>query len=90
MHGKAFGYNVKPSNCQILVKENTRDSVLEVFEGTNNTMVDGFRVLESVLRRPSVCDIYMEREIEKTTTLTKKLSKIAKTSVQNDYSCYTK
>ena len=53
-------------------------------------MVDGFRVLESVLRRPSVCDIYMEREIEKTTTLTEKLSKIAKTSVQNEYTCYTK
>ena len=32
----------------------------------------------------------MESEIEKTTTLTEQLSKIAKTSPQNAYPCYTK
>ena len=32
----------------------------------------------------------MESEIEKTATLTEKLSKIAKTSPQNAYFCYTK
>ena len=41
-------------------------------------MVDGFRVLGSVIGTPSACDIYMESEIEKTTTLTKEVSKIAK------------
>ena len=54
------------------------------------TMVDGFRVLGSVIGTSSACDKYMESEIEKTTTLTEKLSKIAKTSPQIAYSCYTK
>ena len=90
MHGKAFEYNVKPSKCQLIVTENRRDSAIKVFEGTNNTKVDGFRVLGSVIGTPSACNKYMESEIEKTASLTEKLSKIAKTSPQNAYSCYTK
>ena len=39
---------VKPSKCQLIVKENRRDSAIKVFEGTNITIVDGFRVLGSV------------------------------------------
>ena len=46
-----------------------RESAIEVFEGTNIIMVDGFRVLGSVIGTPSACDIYMESEIEKTTTI---------------------
>ena len=88
MHGKAFGYNVKPCKCQLIVKENRRDSAIKVFEGTNITMVDGFRVLGSILGTPSACDKYMESEIEKTATRTEKPLKIAKTSPQNAYSCY--
>ena len=53
-------------------------------------MVDGFRVLGSVIGTPSACEKYIESEIEKTATLTEKLSKIAKTSPQNAYSCYPK
>ena len=90
VHGKAFGYNVKPSKCQLIVKENRRDSAIKVFEGTNITMVDGFTLLGSVIGTPSACDKYMESEIEKTATLTENLSKIAKKSPQNAYSCYTK
>ena len=90
VHGKAFGYNVKPSKCQLIVMENCRESAKKVFEGTNITMVDGFRVLGSVIETPSACDKYIECEIEKTATLTVKLSKIAKTSPQTAYSCYTK
>ena len=90
VHGKAFGYNVKPSKCRLIVKENRRDSAIKVFEGTNITIVDGFRVLGSVIGIPSACDRYMESEIEKTATLTEKVRKTAKTSPQNAYSCYTK
>ena len=53
-------------------------------------MVDGFRVLEPVIGIPSACHKCMESEIEQTATLIEKLSKIAKTSPQNAYSCYTK
>ena len=56
MHEKAFGYNVKPSKCQLIVKENRRDSAIKVIEGTNITMVDGFRVLGLVMGTPSACD----------------------------------
>ena len=90
VHGKAFEYNVKPFKCQLIVKENCRESAKKVFEVTNITMVDGFRVLRSVIRTPSACDKYIESENEKAATLTEKLSKIAKTSPQNAYSCYTK
>ena len=90
VHGKAFGYNVKPSKCRLIVKENRRDSAIKVFEGTNITMVDGFRVLGSVIGTPSACDRYMESEIEKTATLTETVPKTAKTSPQNACSCYTK
>ena len=56
VHGKASAYNVKPFKCQFILKENRRDSVIKVFEGTNNTYVDGFRVLGSVIGTPSACD----------------------------------
>ena len=79
MHRKAFGYKVKPFNCQLLVKENRRESAFELFKGTSITRVDGFRVLELVIGTPSACNNYMESEIEKTTTLSKRLSKIAET-----------
>ena len=78
VHGKALGYNVKPSKCQLIVRGNRRDSAIKVFEGTNITMVNG-----SVIGTPSACDKYMENETETTATLSGKLSKIAKTSPQN-------
>ena len=53
-------------------------------------MVYGFRVLGSVLETSSACDKYIGSDIEKTATLFEKLSKIAKTSPQIAYSCYTK
>ena len=77
VHGKAFGYNVKPYKCQLIVKENRRESAIKVFEGTNITKLDGYRVLGSVIGAPSTSDIYMESEIEKA-------------APQNAYSCYTK
>ena len=86
MHGKAFGYNVKPSKCQLIIKENRRESAIKEFESTKITMVDGFRVLGSVIGTPLACDKYMESEVEKIATLTEKLSKIAKTSPEKAYS----
>ena len=45
VHGMAFGYNVKPFKCQLIVKENYRDSAIKAFEGTNITIVDGLESL---------------------------------------------
>ena len=85
VHGKAFRYNVKPSKCHFIGKENCRERAIKVFDGTNITMVDGFRILGSVIGTPSACDKYIESKIEKTATLTEQFSKIAKTSPQNEY-----
>ena len=90
VHGKSFGYIVKPSKCHLILKENCRKSAIKLFEGTNITMIDGLRVLGLVIGTLSPCKKYMESEIEKTATLTEKLSKIDKTSPQTAYSCYTK
>ena len=90
VHGKAFGYKKKPSKCQLIVKKNCRESAINVFEGTNSTMVNGFGDLGLGIGTPSACDKHMESEFEKTATLTEKLSKIAKTPPQNAYSCYTR
>ena len=75
VHGKTFGSKVEPSIRQLILKESPRESAIKLYEGTNITMVVGFRVVGSVIRRPSACDKYMKGEIEKTTTLEKKLSK---------------
>ena len=53
-------------------------------------LVDNFRVPGLVIGSPSACHKYMESEIEKTITLTKKLSKIAKITAQKAYSWCTK
>ena len=81
VHGKAFGSKVEPSKYQLVVKENCRKSALKVLEDKTNTMVDDFRVLGAVIGTPSAsCDKNKEKGIKKTTTLNKKLSKIAKSS----------
>ena len=90
VHGKILSYNVKPSKCQFIEKENCREGAIEVFETTKITMVDSFRVLGSVIGTPSACDNFMEIKIEKTTNLTKKPFKKIETSPQNACSCYTK
>ena len=90
LHGKDFGYRVKPSKSQLIEKKNRRESAIKLSEGLIITMVDGFRVVVSVIGTLSACDKNMESETEKTTALTEKLSKIAKTSPQNAYSCYKK
>ena len=90
VRGNAFEYNVKPSKCQLIERENCHESAIKVIEGTNITMVDDFRVLGLVIGTPSACDKYIKSEIEKTATLIEKFSKITKASPQNAYSCYTK
>ena len=76
VHGKPLGNNVKPSKCQLIEKKNLRESAVKSFEGANITMVDGFRVLGSVIGTPSACDKFMESEIERTATLNGNIANI--------------
>ena len=69
--GKAFGYNVKTSKCQLRLKENCHKCTIKLFEPTNFTMVDGFGVLGLVITTSSACDKYIEDENKITTPFKK-------------------
>ena len=64
---KAFGYNVKPSKCQLILKENRHKCAINLFEPTIFSMVDGFGVLGLFVTTSSACDKYIEDDNEKTT-----------------------
>ena len=49
MHEKAFCYNVKPFKSQLIIQKNCKESAKKEFDGTNFTLVDGFRGLGLVL-----------------------------------------
>ena len=48
---------MKPSKCQLIVKEN---SAIKVFKGANITMVNGFSVLGLVIGTPLACEKYIK------------------------------
>ena len=90
LHGKAFGDKVKPFKFQFKIKKNHNKNAIKVIIGTNMTTVDGFRVFGLIIQTTSACKENGEREMEKKTTYTKKLPKIAQTSSQHAYSQNTK
>ena len=53
-------------------------------------MKKGTRVLGSVIGSETECKTFLETQLEEHNKILKKLGKIAKTSPQNVYSCYTK
>ena len=53
-------------------------------------MEKGARVLYSVLGSETECKTFLETQLEEHKKILKKLGKIAKTSPQKVYSCYTK
>ena len=57
---------------------------------TKNEMKKGARVLCLFIRSETECKTFEEFQMEEHNKILKKLGKIAKTSPQNVYSCYTK
>ena len=53
-------------------------------------MKKGARVLGSVIGSETECKTFSETQLEEHDKILKKLDKMAKTSPQNVYSCYTK
>ena len=88
--GKFFGYHVKASNCQLIVKDEKLGEAQKIFANTGITIKAGARVLGSVIGTESECKISLEFQQNEQIKVLKKLTKIAKTSHQNVYACYTK
>ena len=88
--GKFFGYHVKASKCQLIVKDEKLGEAQKVFANTGITIKAGARVLGSVIGTESECKKFLEFQQNEQIKILKKLTKIAKTSPQNVYACYTK
>ena len=88
--GKFFGYHVKASKCQLIVKDEKLGEAQKIFANTGITIKAGARVLGSVIGTESECRTFLEFQQNEQIKVLKKLTKIAKTSPQNIYACYTK
>ena len=88
--GKFFGYHVKASKCQLIVKDEKLGEAQKIFANTGITIKAGSRVLGSVLGTESECKNFLEFQQSEQIKILKKLTKIAKTSPQNVHACYTK
>ena len=88
--GKFFGYHVKASKCQLIVKDEKLGEVQKIFANTGITIKTGARVVGSVIGTESECKKFPEFQQSEKIKILKKLTKTAKTSPQNVYACYTK
>ena len=88
--GKFFSYHVKASKCQLIVKDQKLGEAEKIFENTGITIKAVARVLGSVIVTESECKKLLEFQQNEQIKILKKSTKIAKTSSQNVYACYTK
>ena len=88
--GKFFGYHVKASKCQLIAKDEKLGEAQKTFANTGITIKAGARVLGSVIETESECKSILEFQQNEQIKNLKKLTKVAKTSPQNVYACYTK
>ena len=88
--GKFFGYHVKASKCQLIAKDEKLGEAQKTFANTGITIKAGARVLGSVIGTESECKSILEFQQNEQIKNLKKLTKVAKTSPQNVYACYTK
>ena len=58
--GKFFGYHVKASKCQFIVKDEKLGEAQKIFANTGITIKAGARVLGSVIGTESECKIFFE------------------------------
>ena len=88
--GKFFGNHVKASKCQLIVEDEKLGEAQQIFANTGITIKAGARVLGSVIGTESECKKFLEFQQNEQIKILKKLTKIAETSPQNVYACYTK
>ena len=88
--GIFFGYHVKESKCQLIVKDEKLGEAQKIFANTGITTKAGAQVLGLVTGTASECKKFLKLQQNEQIKILKKLTKIAKTSPQNVYACYTK
>ena len=88
--GKFFGYHVKASKCQLIVKDEKLGEAQKIFANTGISIKAGARVLGSFIGTETECKMFLKFQQNEQIEVLKKLTKIAKTSPQNIYACYTK
>ena len=88
--GNFFGYHVKESKCQLIVKDEKLGEAQKIFANTGITTKAGAQVLGLVIGTASECKKFLKFQQNEQIKILKKLTKIAKTSPQKVYACYTK
>ena len=88
--GNFFRYHVKASKCQFIVKDENLGEAQKIFANTGITIKAGAGMLVSVIGSESECKKFLEFQQNEQIKILKKLTKIAKTSPENVYACYTK
>ena len=81
--GKFFGYHVKASKCQLIVKDEKLGEAQKIFANTGITIKAGARVLDSVIGTESEYKKFLEFQQSGQIKILKKLTKIV-------YACCTK
>ena len=87
-HGSAFGYTL--TKCNIVTKTENILQAEQLFNNSEIEIVEGHRVLGSVIGSESSCNEYKRKKQNEYIGVVEKLSKHAKTSPQNAYHCFNK
>ena len=87
-HGPAFGYTL--TKCNIITKTENMKQAQSLFNKEDVEIVDGHRVLGSVIGSEAACDTFRSQKQSEYNQIVEKLSKHAKVSPQNVFHCYTK
>ena len=87
LHGPSFGYNV--IKCHLITKAEVVSDAKNVFKGEEVDIIDGSRVLGSVIGNVDSCRQYIEDQKQNYLRILQKLTKHAKIAPQNVYKCLT-
>ena len=86
-HGPAFGYKV--IKCHLIIKPNKRENAEKMFASNDVDIIEGHRVLGSVIGSENECQKFMNEKKDEYTKLLNKLSEHGKTSPQSVYKSFT-
>ena len=87
LHGSSFGYNV--IKCHFITKAEFVNDAKNVFKGEEVDIIDGSRVLGSVIGNVVSCRQYIEDQKQNYLRVLQKLAKHAKIAAQNVYKFLT-
>ena len=85
LHGPSFGYNV--IKCHFITEAEFVNDAKNVFKGEEVDIIDGSRVLGSVIGNVESCRQYIEDQKQNYLGILQKLAKHAKIAPQNVYKC---